>query len=205
MLVTSNIDRWRRRRWRVAGLLVLPVVTLVHCWRSTRCRAATGSTHRASRWPLAQPGPQAQPAPVQDRSTPTESTWGTACRHGGRATCSTSATQPGRTPDTSSLNSKWGHLGYDSVVLDDPGQQDGSTIVVGGVRGTPTSVTVSIDATSAPATIACFRQASGWCSYKANVPSRSPLRPRGPRRRPLTVELTDMTRGAILQQRCKRR
>lgn len=99
---------------------------------------------------------------------------GDGVQDGGRATCSTSATQPGRTPDTSSLNSKWGHLGYDSVVLDDPGQQDGSTIVVGSVRGTPTSVTVSIDATSAPATIACFRQASGWCSYKANVPSRSP-------------------------------
>lgn len=79
--------------------------------------------------------------------------------------------QPYAELDTGSLNSRWGHLGYDYVIFDDPGQQDGSTIVVGSVRGTPTSVTVTVDGTAAPATIACFRQAPGWCSYKANVPT----------------------------------
>lgn len=73
--------------------------------------------------------------------------------------------------DTSSLNSQWGDLGYDVVVFDDPGQNDGSTIVVvGSVQGAPTSVRVGIDGVFVPATIACFEQAKGWCSYKANVP-----------------------------------
>ncbi len=73
--------------------------------------------------------------------------------------------------DTGSLNSRWGDLGYDSVVFDDPGQHDGSTIVVGTIQGAPTSVSVAIDGITAPATIACFDQAKGWCSYKANVPT----------------------------------
>ncbi len=73
--------------------------------------------------------------------------------------------------DTGSINSGWGHLGYDSVVFDDPGQDDGSTIVVGTVRGAPTSIRVGIDGVVVPATIACFDQAKGWCSYKANVPT----------------------------------
>lgn len=73
--------------------------------------------------------------------------------------------------DTSSISSRWGDLGYDFVIFDDPGQNDGSTIVVGSVRGAPTSVTVTIQGASAPATIACFTQTKGWCSYKANVPT----------------------------------
>lgn len=73
--------------------------------------------------------------------------------------------------DTSSLTSQWDDLGHDTVVLDDIGQQDGSTIVVGTVRGNPTSVTVTIGGVSQPAIIACFQQAAGWCSYQANVPT----------------------------------
>ncbi len=73
--------------------------------------------------------------------------------------------------DTSDLTARWNDLGYDAVVFDDPGQHDGSTIVVGTVRGAPTSVRVGVDGVFARATIACFQQAEGWCSYKANVPT----------------------------------
>lgn len=73
--------------------------------------------------------------------------------------------------DTSSLTSRWNDLGYDIVIFDDPGQQDGSTIVVGTVRGAPETVRVTIDGVTSSATIACFDQADGWCSYKANVPT----------------------------------
>lgn len=73
--------------------------------------------------------------------------------------------------DTSSINSRWGDLGYDTVVFDEAGEQDGSTIVVGSVRGAPKSVRVTVDGVASDATIACFEEAEGWCSYKANVPT----------------------------------
>lgn len=73
--------------------------------------------------------------------------------------------------DTSSLTSRWDDLEYDTVVFDDAGQQDGSTIVVGTVRGAPEAVRVTVDGVATDATIACFEQADGWCSYKANVPT----------------------------------
>lgn len=73
--------------------------------------------------------------------------------------------------DTSSLNSRWGDLGYDTVVFDDAGEQDGSTIVVGSVQGAPKSVRVTVDGVASDATIVCFEEAEGWCSYKANVPT----------------------------------
>ena len=73
--------------------------------------------------------------------------------------------------DTGRINSRWGDLGYDTVVFDDPGEQDGSTIGVGSVRGAPESVRVTIDGVTSDATIACFVQARGWCSYKADVPT----------------------------------
>lgn len=73
--------------------------------------------------------------------------------------------------DTSSINSRWGDLGYDTVVLDDAGEQDGSTIVVGTVRGAPQTVRVTVDGVASDATIACFDEADGWCSYKADVPT----------------------------------
>lgn len=74
--------------------------------------------------------------------------------------------------DTGSINSRWGHLGYDSVVFDDPGQHDGSTIVVGTVRGAPTSVRVAIDGVAAPATIACFstRRRAGARTRPTSLP-----------------------------------
>lgn len=65
----------------------------------------------------------------------------------------------------------WGDLDHDTVVLDDAGEQDGSTIVVGSVRGAPQAVRVTVDGVTTDATIACFDQAEGWCSYKADVPT----------------------------------
>lgn len=79
--------------------------------------------------------------------------------------------RPNAVLDTGSINSGWGDLGYDTVVFDDEGEQDGSTIVVGTVRGAPRSVSVTVDGITSEATIACFVQAEGWCSYKANVPT----------------------------------
>lgn len=78
-------------------------------------------------------------------------------------------TRPYAAIDTTSMTSRWDDLGYDIVVFDEPGEQDGSTMVVGTVRGTPTSVEVVIDGVSQEATVACFTQVQGWCSYKANV------------------------------------
>jgi hypothetical protein len=79
--------------------------------------------------------------------------------------------RPYATIDTTSINSRWADLGYDTVVFDDPGEHDGWTTVVGTVRGEPTSVVVTVDGVSEEATVACFRQALGWCAYKAKVPS----------------------------------
>ena len=74
--------------------------------------------------------------------------------------------------DTGEMFNGWGDLDYDSVVFeDDPDNQDGSTVVVGTVRGAPQSVRVTLEGVTADATIACFEQAEGWCSYKVNVPA----------------------------------
>lgn len=73
--------------------------------------------------------------------------------------------------DTHSLSTRWGNLGYDAAIFSEAGQHEGSTIVVGSVRGKPTSVVVTLEGVSQPATIACFKQAPGWCVYKANVPT----------------------------------
>jgi hypothetical protein len=73
--------------------------------------------------------------------------------------------------DTKSLTSQWGDLGHDIVVFDDPDEHDGTTMVVGTVQGQPSSVEVIIDSVSQQATVACFTQAPGWCSYKAKVPA----------------------------------
>lgn len=73
--------------------------------------------------------------------------------------------------DTKNIHSRWENLGYDAAIFTDPGQHPGSTIVVGTVRGKPTSVVVTLEGVSQRATIACFKQAPGWCSYKANVPA----------------------------------
>ena len=73
--------------------------------------------------------------------------------------------------DTNDLTSRWGHLSYDTVVFDGAGQHDGSTVVVGTVRGTPSNIVVTVEGVSQTATIACFEQAAGWCSYMAKVPT----------------------------------
>ena len=73
--------------------------------------------------------------------------------------------------DTTSMTSRWKDLGHDVVIFDEPGEHDGSTMVVGTVRGTPTSVEVIIDGVAQEATVACFTQTLGWCAYKANVPT----------------------------------
>ncbi|MCU1606794.1 MAG: hypothetical protein JWP46_3259 [Modestobacter sp.] len=57
------------------------------------------------------------------------------------------------------------------VIFDEPGEHDDSTMVVGTVRGAPSSVEVIIDGVSQEATVACFTQTPGWCSYKAKVPT----------------------------------
>lgn len=72
--------------------------------------------------------------------------------------------------DTADPTARWGDLGYDVVTLDPEGQNDGVTAVVGTVRGKPERVRVSIAGASQTATIACFDQAPGWCSYAALVP-----------------------------------
>jgi hypothetical protein len=82
--------------------------------------------------------------------------------------------------DTTSISSRWDDLGHDTVVFDDPGEHDGSTMVVGTVRGEPTSVVVTVDGVSQNATVACFVQAPGWCSYKAEVPTSWQSRDRPP-------------------------
>lgn len=79
--------------------------------------------------------------------------------------------RPYATLDTTSITSRWGHLGHDTVVFDDPGEHDGSTMVVGTVRGEPRSVVVTVDGVSQEATVACFAEAPGWCVYKAAVPT----------------------------------
>lgn len=73
--------------------------------------------------------------------------------------------------DTTAMTSRWGDGDYDVVVLDDAGEQDGSTMVIGTIKGEPRAVTVSIGATAQEATVACFEQAPGWCTYKAKVPA----------------------------------
>jgi hypothetical protein len=74
------------------------------------------------------------------------------------------------TLDTTDPTAQWGDLGYDVVTLDPAGQQDGGTAVVGTVRGEPSHVEVTIAGVTQTATIACFTQAHGWCSYAALVP-----------------------------------
>lgn len=75
---------------------------------------------------------------------------------------------PGRRPyeeaDTKSVHLRWKNLGYDAAIFTDPGQHPRSTIGVGTVRGKPTSVVVTLEGVSRRATIACFKQAPGWCS-----------------------------------------
>lgn len=73
--------------------------------------------------------------------------------------------------DPAGFGMRWGNLGYDAGIFTEAGQHKGSTIVVGSVRGAPTSVVVTLEGVSSPATIACFTQAKGWCVYKANVPA----------------------------------
>ncbi len=82
--------------------------------------------------------------------------------------------------DTSSLTSRWGDLGHDVVVFDEPDEHDGTTAVVGTVRGEPTSVRVTIRGVTQDATVACFVQAPGWCSYAAQVPVDWPGREERP-------------------------
>ena len=72
--------------------------------------------------------------------------------------------------DTSALTSQWGTLGHDIVVLNDTDMPGPTTTVVGTVQGAPTKIMVTIRGTSQSATIACFTQAHGWCSYKAVLP-----------------------------------
>ncbi|MCD5351269.1 hypothetical protein [Kineosporia mesophila] len=72
--------------------------------------------------------------------------------------------------DTTDPTARWGDLGYDVATLDPEGQNDGVTAVVGTVRGQPSHVVVSIAGVTQTATIACFTQAQGWCSYAALVP-----------------------------------
>lgn len=74
------------------------------------------------------------------------------------------------TLDTTDPTARWGDMGYDVAVLDPEGEDDGRTAVVGTVRGTPDSVDVTIAGVTQKATIACFTQAQGWCSYAAVVP-----------------------------------
>jgi len=83
--------------------------------------------------------------------------------------------------DPAGVGMRWGNLGYDAGIFTEAGQHKGSTIVVGSVRGTPTSVVVTLEGVSRPATIACFTQARGWCVYKANVPASFISGWRGPK------------------------
>lgn len=82
--------------------------------------------------------------------------------------------------DPAGFGMRWRNLGYDAAIFTEPGQHDGSTIVVGSVRGKPASVVVTLEGVSRPATIACFTQAKGWCVYKANVPASFGISSRGP-------------------------
>lgn len=72
--------------------------------------------------------------------------------------------------DTSDWGSQWDKNSYDIAVLDTSGATTPGTAVVGAVRGTPSRVDVSIQGVSATASIACFDQARGWCSYAVVVP-----------------------------------
>jgi hypothetical protein len=72
--------------------------------------------------------------------------------------------------DTTDSTAQWGDMGYDSAVLDEEQPDDHRTTVVGTVRGEPSHVEVTIAGVSQTATIACFTQARGWCSYAAVLP-----------------------------------
>jgi hypothetical protein len=72
--------------------------------------------------------------------------------------------------DTSDWGSHWENNSYDIAVLDGNGAVARGTAVVGAVRGTPSRVDVSIEGVTASASIACFVQARGWCSYAVVVP-----------------------------------
>lgn len=72
--------------------------------------------------------------------------------------------------DTSDWGSHWDKNSYDIAVLDGDGAITTGTAVVGAVRGTPSRVDVSIEGVTVSASIACFTQAQGWCSYAVVVP-----------------------------------
>jgi hypothetical protein len=65
----------------------------------------------------------------------------------------------------------WDDLTYDTVVLEPHETPDGQGLVMGNVRGEPTSVTVGTPEQTVEATVACFEQTPGWCVYKAALPT----------------------------------
>ena len=73
--------------------------------------------------------------------------------------------------NTDDPTADWDDLGYDMVVLEPDETPDGQGLVMGNVRGKPTSVTVETPQQSVEATIACFEQTPGRCVYKAALPT----------------------------------
>jgi hypothetical protein len=73
--------------------------------------------------------------------------------------------------NTDDPTADWGDLGYDKVVLEPDETPDGQGLVMGNVRGEPTSVTVETPQQTVEATVACFEQTPGWCVYKAALPT----------------------------------
>ena len=71
--------------------------------------------------------------------------------------------------NTDDPTADWDDLGYDVVVLEPDETPDGQGLVMGSVRGEPTSVTVETPRQTVEATVACFEQTPGWCVYKAAI------------------------------------